>query len=160
MKRRLLASSAALLALAACTALPGTAPTISPTVQAVFNATQFLLPLLDVLAAGIAVAVPAAAPIVAIVAPYLASASGVFQTLQVVMTETQAQPLVQQIEGDVQAAVAAIAGVVNGNPKLAPLASKIAQAQAVLGLLTAFVNGVQAMPRFAERPVALPLLHR
>jgi hypothetical protein len=165
MNRRSMLSTSSLvlpaLALAACSTATGTAPT-NAVVQTVFNGIQFVLPLLDVLAAGIAVAVPAAAPIVATIAPYLASASGVFQTLSIGATEAAAQPVVAQIETYISAAVTAVEGVVNGNPKLAPLAPKVQQAQAVLGLLTAFINGVTATSAAAARAsfVLPPLLHR
>ncbi len=154
MNRRRALASVSVIALAACSG----GAISSANVQGVFNAIQFALPLLDVLAAGIAVAVPGAAPIVALVTPYLNSAGAVFQTLSATMTATQAQPLVGQIEGYLAAAVTAVQGVVSSTPSLAPLASKVAQAQAVLGLLTTFVNGVSTMPTSALVP--LPYLHR
>src|ERR1700723_975878 len=162
-KTILLASAAILTQAGSCA--PNAPATIGTTnnaaVQTVFNGIQFVLPLLDVLAAGIAVAVPAAAPIVATIAPYIASAGGVFQTLSIGATEAAAQPIVGQIETYISAAVTAVEGVVNGNPKLAPLLPKVQQAQAVLGLLTAFINGVTATPAAAARAsFALPpLLH-
>lgn len=163
MKRRILLNTTALalpaLALAAC-ASTGTGT--SATVQAVFNAVQFALPLLDVLALGIAVAVPAAAPIVAVVEPYIGSAGVVFQTLSATMTDASAKPLVQQIEGYLSGAVQAVQKAVGAAPAGSPLtqfAPKVAQAQAVLALLTTFIHGV--VPGAALAPtVALPLLHR
>ena len=150
---------------AACTTIKNpngtTTIVVDPAVQSVFNSIQFVLPLLDVLAAGIAVAVPAAAPAVAAVTPYLNAAGTVFQTLQVTMTKAQAQPIVQQIEGYVSGAVTAAQNVIATTPSLAGLAPKVQQAQAVLGLLTTFVNGVVPAAALAKAPVALPpLLHR
>jgi hypothetical protein len=149
------------LALAGCAAVTGgTTAGINASVQSVFNASQYVLPLLDVLLVGIAVAVPAAAPAIALATPYLNAAGAAFQGLSVTMAPASAQPIVQQIAADIGAVIQAAAGLVTGpgaNPKLAPLAPKLQQAQAVLGLLTAFVSGVTAMPTAAT--VRLPLLH-
>lgn len=129
-------------------------------VQAVFNGVQFVLPLIDVLALGIAVAVPAAAPVVAVVTPLLNSAGTVFQTLSATMTAVDAQPIVKQIEDYVVSAVTAVNNVVTApgaSPALAAFQPKVAQAEAVVALLTAFVNGVSAMPTAATVPT--PYLH-
>ncbi len=156
--RRLLLATSALVAVAACTAT-GTGPVSNSQVQTVFNGIQFVLPLLDVLAAGVAIAVPAAAPAIALATPYLDNAGAVFQSLSETMTTVQAQPIVKQIEGYLSSGFAVAQKVVAANPSLAGFAPKLAQANAVLGLLTAFVNGVQAMPTAAT--VALPpYLHR
>lgn len=148
----------ALAAIAACTVPPaGT----TPAVQTVFNDIQFILPLVDALAFGISIAVPSSAALVAAATPYLNSAAPIFQTLSATMTQVQAMPIVQQIEGYLSGAVKAVAGVVNGAPagsQLAAFAPKVQQAQAALALVTAFVNGVTAMPTAAMAP--LPLLHR
>jgi cytochrome c5 len=162
MNRRALLSTTALMAvpaaLAACASSP--APTNSA-VQSAFNAIQYALPLLDVLALGLSVAVPAAAPVLAIVEPYLGSAATVFQGMSDTMTAAAAQPIVAQIEGYLTGATAAVQKAITSAPAGSPVAAfgpKVAQAQAVLGLLTAFVNGVQAMPTKAT--VSLALLHK
>lgn len=162
MNRRNLVSTTALiapaLALAACAT---TSTGATPAVQTVFNAVQFILPLVDALALGISVAVPSSAALVAAVTPYLSAAAPIFQTLSATMTQVQAMPIVQQIEGYLSGAVKAVAGVVSGaapGSKLAAFGPKVAQAQAALALVTAFVNGVTAMPTAAMAP--LPLLHR
>lgn len=152
--RRLALSAVALPGVAACA--PGSAS--ASNVQKIMLNIQFVLPLADVLLAGVAVAVPGAAPAIAAAEPYLAAAGKVFQTISATMTDTQAKPLVQQIEDYVAAALKAVSGVVADNPKLAPLAPKLAQARAVLALLDAFASGVSAMPTAAAVPV--PLLHR
>lgn len=152
--RRLALAGVSTLALAAC-ANTGSA---TSSVKTVLMQVQFVLPLLDALAAGIAVAVPSAAPAIAAAQPYIASANQVFQTLSDTMTATQAQPLVDQIVGYINGALTAVSGVVQGNPKLAPLATQVSQARAVLALLAAFAKGVQTMPTGAAAPV--PLLHR
>jgi hypothetical protein len=154
MNRRLALSAVALAGVAACA--PGSATAFN--VQKVMLQAQFLLPLADVLLAGVAVAVPGAAPAIMATQPFLAAAGKVFQTISATMTDVQAKPLVQQIEDYVGAALKAISGVVMDNPKLAPLASKLSQAQAVLALLDAFVSGVSTVPTAAAVPV--PLLHR
>jgi hypothetical protein len=114
------------------------------------------------MALGIGVAVPAAAPLVAAVTPYLNAAGPVFQTLSTTMTQAQAQPVVQQIVGYVQGTVTAISQVINApgaDPRLAAFVPKLAQAQAVLGLLLAFVNGLQ--PMAPEVRASLPVwLHK
>jgi len=156
-RRAALIGTSSLLALAACA---GGASNAS-TVQSVFSAIQYALPLLDVLALGIAVAVPAAAPIVAVVEPYLGSAAALFQTMSATMSDATAKPIVARIEGYLSAAVAAVSSAVAAAPagsKAAAFQPKIAQAQAVLALLTAFVNGVQAMP--TARTSMPALLHK
>lgn len=162
MNRRSLVSTTALiapaLALAACAA---TSTGTTPAVQTVFNAVQFALPLVDMLVTGVSIAFPPTAPVLATVIPYINSAGTVFQTLSTTMTTVQAQPIVQQIEGYVSAVVKAVKSAVsapNAPPQLAGFAPKVAQAEAALGLLTAFVNGIAAMPTAAMAP--LPLLHR
>lgn len=161
MKRRLFAATAlgSAIAIAGCT----TAAT-SASVQSVFASIQFVLPLLDVLALGIAVAVPSSAPALVGVTPYLNSAAGVFQTLSATMTQVEAQPIVKQIEAYVASAVAAVKGVVTAPgaaPALVAFQPKVAQAEAVVALLTAFVNGVTAQPGATAARTAMPaLLHR
>jgi hypothetical protein len=159
-RRGLLATSALIapvIAVAACVT-----GAVVPAVLAVFNGIQFVMPLLDVLVAGMAIAVPAAAPLVAIVTPYLNSAAAVFADMVPTMTQLQALPLVQQIEGFLQSAVKAANDAVNApgaDPKLKQFLPKIAQAQQVLDLLTAFGKGVQGGTALA--PMELPrLLHR
>lgn len=154
--RRLTLASVSALALAACTTTAQQSATA--TVQAVFNACQFILPLVDALALGISVAVPASAGVLGAVTGYLNQAAPIFQAFVATMTVAQAQPLVAQIETYVAAAVNALASVVQNNPSLAAYQSRVAQAQAVVALLTTFVNGVQLTPK-AALPVRLPLLH-
>jgi hypothetical protein len=149
------------LALAGCAAVTGgTTAGINASVQSVFSASQYILPLLDVMLVGIAMVVPAAAPAIALATPYLNAAGAAFQGLSLSMTQSAAQPVVQRIAGAVGQVIQTTTGIINApgaNPKLAALAPKLAQAQAVLGLLTAFVSGVTAMPTAAT--VRLPLLH-
>jgi hypothetical protein len=157
-RRNLLAATAlaSLGALAACAQIESLTGTTTPTaaVQAVYNATQFVLPLLDALALGISVTVPVSAGVLSLVTGYLNQAMPIFQQFVVTMSQSQAQPLVQQIEGYVSDAVSAIATAVQANPKLAAYQSRVAQAQAVVGLLTAFVNGISTMPK-AIAPIRL-----
>lgn len=158
MNRRNFAAGASLVAIAACTSPQGNA-----NAQAVFAKIQYLLPLIRATAAGIAIAVPESAGIVAIVTPYLDQAGTAFQALSATMTVVQAQPIVQQVETYLKAAVDTLANTVNGAPpgsKLASFAPMVAEAQAVLALVVAFANGVQVMPKAAARPMALPLIHR
>lgn len=164
-KRRLLSTTALVLpaaaALAGCAAIEKITGTTTPqgAVQAVFNSVQFVLPLIDALALGISVAVPGSAAIMAGVMTLINQAGPVFQTLDAAMTTATAQPIVKQIEGYVTAGTSAIAGVVNSTPALAAYKTRVAQAQAVVGLLTTFVNGVS--PTAALAPTVLPpLLHR
>jgi hypothetical protein len=152
--RRLAILGGATLAVAACT--PGAST--SSNVQTVFNGIQFVLPLVDVMAAGIAIAVPGAAPIVAVVAPYLNNAAAVFQGLSATMSEAEAKPLVQKIETYVAGAIDAVGNAMKSSPKLAEFQPKLEQAKQVLALLTAFVNGVKAMP--TARAAMPRLLHR
>lgn len=161
MKRRNLLASTALVStaavLAACTSAQGNADA-----QKVFAQIQYLLPMIKVLAAGIAIAVPQSAGIVAIVTPYLDQAGVAFQGLSATMTVVQAQPIVQQVEGYLQSAVNSVANVVNGAPagsKLASFAPMVTEAEAVLALIVAFANGVQQMPK-GIAPINVPLLHR
>ncbi len=154
MNRRQTLTAAPVLALAACA--PGS--TTASNVQKVMLQAQFVLPLVDVLLAGVAVAVPSAAPAITAAQPYLDQAGAAFQMIAATMTDTQAKPLVQQIEDGVAAALNAVSGIIASNPKLAPLAPKLAQAQAVLALLDAFVTGVSSMPTAAA--VRMPLLHQ
>lgn len=161
MNRRSILSTTALVAPALALAACSSTSTANATVQTVFNAIQFALPLIDTLAFGIAIAVPPAAPLVAAVTPYLNAAGPVFQTLSATMTQVQAQPIVQQIEGYLAGAVKAVAGVVDGAPagsQLAAFAPKVQQAQAALALVTTFVNGVSVGASMT--PVPMPLLHR
>jgi len=161
--RRALLSATALaapaLALAACSTLESMTGTTTPTaaVQAIMLKAQYLLPLLDALALGISVAVPAAAPVLIAVTGYLNQASPIFQSLVATMSVAQAQPIVAQIETYAAAAVTQIQSVVANNPALSAYASRVAQAQAVVALLTAFANGVESMPTAATVPV--PYLH-
>jgi hypothetical protein len=164
--RRALVTGSALvlpaLALAGCAALGTTAPAagINASVQSVFNASQYVLPLLDVLLVGVSMVVPAAAPVIAMATPYLNAAGAAFQGLSLSMSSSAAQPIVQQIASNLSAVVKAATGIFTASgadPRLAALAPKLQQAQAVLGLLTAFVSGVSAMPTAAT--VRLPLLH-
>lgn len=158
MNRRKAFAGASILALVACSSSAGNA-----NAQAVFAQIQYILPMVRVLAAGIAIAEPKAAGIVAQVAPYLDNAATAFQGLSATMTEVQALPIVQQVAGYAKAAVDAVAAVVNAaasGSKLAQFGPEVATAQAVLALITAFAVGVQNAPKAAARPVALPLLHR
>jgi hypothetical protein len=158
-KRRLLAASALALPvfLGACAATSG-----NPTVQAVFNAIQYVLPFADALALGISVAVPASASLMAGVMTGLNQAGPIFQTLQNTMTAAAALPIVKQIEDYVSAGVSSIGSVVAANQKLAAYQTRVTQAQTLVGLLTTFVNGVSAgVPVAALAPtVPIPLLHK
>ena len=160
-KRSLLTATALAVPALVLGACAGTT-SASPTVQSVFNGIQFVLPLADALALGISVAVPASAGLMAGVMTGINQAGPIFQTLQATMTEAAALPIVKQIEDYVSAGVSSIANVVNSNPSLAAYQSRVAQAQAVLGLLTTFVNGVTAGVPTAARASTLPipLLHR
>lgn len=158
MNRRLALSGIPVLVFAACTA-PG--PTANA--EAVFAQIQFLLPTVRVLALGIAIAVPQSAVIVAQVAPYLDQAAAAFQGLSATTDAVKALPVVQQIESYAKAAVDAVANLVNTaapGSKLAQFAPAVAEAQAVLALITAFAQGVQARPMAGARVMALPMLHR
>lgn len=129
--------------------------------QAVLNEVQFILPLVDALALGISVAVPGLGTAMGVVIAGVANAGPIFQTLQATMTTAEAQPIVQQIEGYVAAGVAQLVTAVQKTPALAAYATRVQQAQAVVALLTTFVNGVVPAPAVAARyrGVALPLLH-
>lgn len=155
--RRLALAGVSLAALTACTTAQQQ-QVITSSVQTVYNSVQFVLPLLDVLALGISVTAPAAAGVLGVVTGYLNQAAPIFQTLVATMTVAEAQPLVQQIEACVKAAVDAVQTTVQANQKLAAYQGRVAQAQAVVGLLTAFVNGVQQAPAAAARATALPML--
>lgn len=158
MNRRTAFASVSVLALAACTSPAGNA-----NAQTVFAQIQYILPMVRVLAAGIAIAEPKAAGIVTQVAPYLDQAGAAFQSLSATMTEVQALPIVQQVAGYAKSAVDAVAAVVNGaapGSKLAQYSPIVAEAQAVLALITAFAVGVQNAPKAVARPMALPLLHK
>lgn len=165
MNRRNLVGTTALvgiasLGLAACTSASNNA-----TAQSVFAEIQYILPLVKVLAAGIAIAVPQAASLVATVTPYLTQAGAVFQGLSATMTAVAAQPIVQQVEAYLASAVDAVANTVNGGgvgSTLAKFGPQVAEAQAVLALIVAFANGVQGGPVAASavRAVSLPLLHK
>jgi hypothetical protein len=134
---------------------------VNATVQAVFNGIQYVLPLVDALALGISVAVPGAAGVLTTVTSYLNQAAPIFQSLQATMAVAEAQPLVGEIETYIAGAVKAVATAVQGNPALAAYQTRVAQAEAVVALLTAFVNGVTTPPATAARyrAVQLPLLH-
>lgn len=128
------------LALAACT--PGTSGT-STQVEQVIAQIQALLPFVDVLAAGLAIAVPAAASVVVAIEPYLGTAQAALNTLSSTMAASAAAPVVTQIENAIGAAVQIIGQFVNApgaDPKLAKFAPLVAQAGAVVSLLNAFVN--------------------
>lgn len=146
------------LALAAC-AVSGPAPTV----QSVFNQIQYLLPLIRALVAGMAIAVPGSAALVNAALPYLDEAGVAFQLLEATMPVPTAMPIVQQVETYAKSAVDTLANIVNSagaGSKLAQFAPEVAEGQAVLALITAFANGVQAMPMTARfRSVSLPLLH-
>lgn len=149
----------AALSLAACApTTTSTGTTTQSNVQKVLGQIQFVLPLVDVLLAGVAVAIPSAAPAITAAEPFLAAAGQAFQSISATMTDMEAKPIVQQVEGYVAGALKAISGVIAGNASLAPLSPKLAQAQAVLVLLDAFVTGVSVMPTAAAVPV--PYLHR
>jgi hypothetical protein len=158
MNRRNALAGVSLVALAACTS-----PTADVSVQTVFADVQFILPLLGTLAAGIAIAVPQSAGIVAIVTPYLTQAATAFQSLSATMTAVQAMPIVSQIEAYLQSAVDAVANLINGaavGSTLIKFAPQIQQAEAVLALIMAFVKGLQAAPLARVQGVSLPYLHR
>jgi hypothetical protein len=160
MKRRLFASTALVSVVTACATPPATA-----NAQSVFAQIQYILPLVKVLVTGIAIAVPASAGVVTTVMPYLVQAGTAFQALSATMTQTAAQPIVQQVEGYLTSAVDVVAAVVNGaapGTKLAEFAPEVAEAQAVLALIVAFANGVQTAPTTtaAIKIGSLPLLHR
>ena len=56
---------------------------------------------------------------------------------------------------------ASAVSVVNAAPALSAYTTRVAQAEAVLGLLTTFVNGAATLPTAARAPTVLPsLLHR
>lgn len=157
-RRNALAGVSAAALLVGCTSLSGNA-----NAQAVFAAVQYFLPLVETMAIGISIAVPQSAAIVTTVAPYLDKAGLAFQALSATMTQVQAQPIVQQVEAYGRGAVDQIATLVNTAPPgsaLAKFAPEVAKAQAVLALLTVFVNGAMNIPKAAMAPVALPLLHR
>jgi hypothetical protein len=157
MNRRSALAGVSLVAMAAC------GPTgNAPTVQSVLNVIQFALPLLDAMALGISVVVPGSAAVMAGAMTLLNQAGPIFQTLDATMTAAQAQPIVRQVETYIAGALQAVAGVVNTTPSLAAYQTRVAQAQAALGMLTTFVNGVTGgVPVAARAPrVAIPLLHR
>lgn len=159
-QRRALLATVALGLPAALAACATSTPSDGTSVQKVFNTIQYILPLVDVLAAGIAIAVPASAPVMTAASATLQLAGPVFQKLSTTMTEVEAKPLVDQIRGYVKASVGSIADVVNAAPdgsSLARFRPQVQMANAVVGLLDAFVAGVQAAPKGA---VAMPLLHR
>jgi hypothetical protein len=164
MNRRILLASSALVlpALAGCAAVEKMTGTTNPdaAVQSIFNSCQYILPLVDALALGISVAVPGAAVAMGAVMTGIAKAGPIFQTFEATMTAVQAQPIVSQIENYAAAGVNTIANVVNGTPALSAYATRVQQAQAVVGLLTTFVNGATAMPTAAMAPTVFPsLLH-
>lgn len=157
--RRALLSASALVApalLVACATA-----TSNATVSAVFNAIQYILPELETLALGVSILFPAAAPTVAIVEPYLIPAASIFQGLSAAMTTVQALPRVQQIEVYLKTAfdkVQTAMGSPTAPPTIAKFSPALQKASAALALVTAFVNGVQALPSAAAVP--LLLLHR
>ncbi len=161
-RRNLLSTS--VLALPAAAVLVGcTSTETNANAQAVFAQIQYLLPLVKMMAAGIAIAVPQSAGIVAIVTPYLDQAGIAFQGLSATMTVVAAQPIVQQVEGYAKQAVDSVANVVNGaapGSKLAQFGPAVAEAQGVLALIVAFATGVQQMPKAAMAPANLSLLHK
>ena len=163
MNRRNLLSTTVLatpaLALAACATSGGSAPTV----QSVMLQIQYLLPLVRALVAGMAIAVPGSAALVNAALPWLDQAGVAFQLLEATMPVPTAMPIVQQVETYAKSAVDTLANVINGAPagsKLAQFAPEVTEAQAVLALITAFANGVQAMPMAARlMSASLPLLH-
>ena len=165
MDRRLFlrAAPAGVVALSGCAEIEKITGTTTPAAagEAILLDAQFLLPLVDALALGISVAVPASAPLMTTAMGLIASAGPVFQQLSSTMTVAAAQPLVQQIETYASGALSSIAGVVNTTPALSAYATRVAQAQQVLGLLTTFVNGVTTAPTAAMIQAGTPpLLHR
>lgn len=146
------------LVLSAC-AVGSTAAT---TTAAVVNEIQYVLPLVDVLAVGIAAAVPASAPIISAALPYLTDAGTIFQTLTAAMTTAQAQPIVLQISKDVGNIYDAIQqgmALAPNNAVITALEPKLAQCAAVLELMLNFAQGISTMPKAAPM-VQLPLLHK
>lgn len=162
-RRWLLATTALAIPIAGCAAIEKITGTSTPTAagEAIVLDCQYLLPLLDAMALGISIAVPASAPAMALVMTGITNAGPIFQQLSSTMAVAQAQPLVQQIETYASGALTSIASVVNAAPALSAYATRVAQAEAVLGLLTTFVNGAATLPTAARAPTVLPsLLHR
>lgn len=160
-RRNIFASTVSLSALLVAGACSATA---TANAQAIFAQIQYLLPLLKMLVIGISIAVPQAAGVVQVVAPYLDNAATVFQTLQATMSLVDARPIVQQISGYATAAVDAVANLVDAAPvssTLAKFKAEVQEAQAVLALITAFAAGLPSIPVAARvQTSALPLLHR
>jgi hypothetical protein len=155
MNRRTLATSAplAVLALAGCSTIQSVTGAPTAAVQAVLNEVQYVLPLLDAMATGIAIAVPGAATAMSLVEGYLTQAEPLFQQIVVTMSTATAQPIVTQIETYLSSAVSAVAQAVAANASLAKYATQVSEARAVLALVEAFVNGVVAGNVKAVAPV-------
>lgn len=155
--RRALFATASVAAIVACT--PSASGTTTQ-VEQVIAQIQAVLPFVDVLVAGLAIAVPGAAGVIAAVQPYLGTAQAAFNTLSSTMTASSAATIVTQIENAVGAAVEIISQVVNapgGDPKLAKFGPLLIQVAAVLRLLNTFVdaaNGVISVPKAAA--IAVP----
>lgn len=139
----LFGTSAALVAVAVAGCTSGAVTTAS--VEQVIAEMQALLPFLDVLATGISIAVPAAAPLLAIVMPYLANASTIFATISSTMTQVEAAPIVQKFSDAIAGALNAIDEEISSVPAGSPLVKfqpLLAQANAVFALLLAFYNAI------------------
>lgn len=148
--RRALFASAALvpLVLAGCTAGQS-----SVSVEKVINQIQAILPFVDVLVAGMSIAVPSVAPIVNVVAPYLTQAEAALNSLSIAMSAAAAMPIVEQVSSYLRLALDTISNAVNADVRLAKFGPLVEQAKAVLALLLAFASGVSMMPAAAARPL-------
>lgn len=146
-RRHLFASSTALIAagaLASCAA-PSGSTTPASTLQYVMNEIQGILPLFGILAVGLAVAVPALAPIEAAVAPYINAATVAFSTISAATELATAQPTVKTITDNLNTAYTAIQAAITANPALAKYGASVAQIGAVLTALENFAVGVQVV---------------
>lgn len=146
-RRAFLATTALIapaLAVAACT--PGSATTaqveqIIATTQAVLSYVSPIVPLL-------AAFVPGAAAFVPMVETGLSVAASIFNNISNAMTVAQTQPLIGQIATSIGAALdsADQATALITNPQAKATATAIlAEARAILGLLTKFATGVAAV---------------
>lgn len=129
----------------------------SPQLSRAFNAVQIGLGMLAALAAGVAVAVPGAAPVINQALPYIDAASATFANLSTSMADATAQPLIATISTDFGKAIDAIeAGMARApqNLQLAPLIAQLDQAKTVVALLADFGRSISNLPTASR--AALP----
>ncbi len=144
MNRRLMLSSTALSALAACSLVT---PANVATVESVIAKIQALMPYVSGIASVIGVVVPGASAAVSVIEGAFTTASGIFANLTASMTAAAAQPIVGRIATYIDTAITSAKSIATQLPTAAQTTVNglLAEAESVLADVVAFASPTPSM---------------